>query len=168
MSPRTLPIVSVVTMIAIAAVRSISAWGALPARMASHFGSGGQPDGWQSKASFFVVFGVAGFGTALLLLAKPLLLRWVPARLINIPHREYWLVPERIDEARAKLARYLDWFSVAITLLLVVTLELVLRANTTGTRLDEAVFVPMLIGFFVFLIPWLVRFRRAFRPPGGA
>jgi hypothetical protein len=140
-------------------------WEALPAGMASHFGPSGQPDGWQSKATFFVLFGISGFGTTLFLLAIPTLLRFMPPQIINIPHREYWLVPERIDEARRKLAGYLDWFSVAITLLLVVTLELALRANLNGTGLDQRVFFPCLAGFFLFTLGWLVVMSRGFRPP---
>jgi hypothetical protein len=165
MSSRALPISFVAGLIALAIVRSISVWDALPASMASHFGPQGRPDGWQSRAAFFATFGAAGFGTALLLLAIPTLLRYIPPSLINIPHRSYWLEPARIDEARRKLAHYMDWFSVAITLVLVVVLELVLQANVRRTGLDGSVMVPLLIGFFAFTIAWLVWLYRGFRPP---
>ena len=165
MSSRALPISCVFGLIAVAIVRSISTWDALPDSMASHFGPSGRPDGWQSRAAFFATFGGVGFGTALLLLAIPTLLRHIPPSLINLPHRSYWLVPARIDEARRKLAHYMDWFAVAITLVLVVVLELVLRANVHRTRLDESVMYPLLIGFFAFTIAWLVWLYRGFRPP---
>jgi uncharacterized membrane protein len=165
MSSRALPISCVFGLIAVAIVRSISTWDALPDSMASHFGPSGRPDGWQSRAAFFATFGGVGIGTALLLLAIPTLLRHIPPSLINVPHRSYWLVPARIDEARRKLAYYMDWFAVAITLVLVVVLELVLRANVHRTRLDESVMYPLLIGFFAFTIAWLVWLYRGFRPP---
>jgi uncharacterized membrane protein len=161
---RVLPISLVVTLMAASAVRSISVWAALPARMASHFGPSGQPDGWQDKASFFLLFGITGFGSALLLLVIPALLRFMPPQLINIPYREHWLAPERIEQARAKLAGYSDWFSVATTLLLAVTLELALRANLNGTGLDERAMLASLAAFVVFTIAWLVSLYRGFRP----
>lgn len=79
-----------------------------------------------------------------LLLAIPTLLRHIPPSLINIPYRSYWLVPARVDEARRKLVHYMDWFSVADTLLLVVVLEFVLQANVHRTGLDESVMLPLL------------------------
>jgi uncharacterized membrane protein len=165
MSSRALPISFVIGLIALAIVRSISMWDELPANMASHFGPQGRPDGWQSRVAFFATFGVVGFGTALLLLAIPTLLRHIPPSLINVPHRSYWLVPARIDEALRKLARYLDWFSVALTLLLAAVLELVLQVNVHRTGLAESVMFGLLIAFFAFTITWLVWLYRGFRPP---
>lgn len=165
MTSRAFPISCVFALIAIAVVRTIGVWDELPADMASHFGPGGRPDAFQGRAAFFATFGAIGFGTALLLLAAPTLLRFVPPSLINVPHREYWLVPGRIDEARRKLAYYMDWFAFAITLLLVAVLELVLRANVQRTGLDEGVMIVLLIAFFAFAIAWLVWIYRGFRPP---
>ena len=111
MSPRALPISSVGILTLLAFGRAAAVWDALPVRMASHFGPSGHPDAWQSKLAFFVLFGVTGFGTALVLLAMPTFLRFIPSRLINIPYREYWLSPAHFDEAMKRLARYTDWLA---------------------------------------------------------
>ena len=70
----------------------------LPARMASHFGPHGEVTNWQSKEQFFmtmvVVVGVslvAGF-------VVPQLIGVLPANMVNLPHKEYWLAAERREE----------------------------------------------------------------------
>lgn len=132
--------------------------------MASHFGASGRPNGWQSKAAFFGLFGgIAAFTLGVLLLIGRLL-RFVPVSAINIPHREYWLTPERRDEALARLTSSMDWLAVSIAGVLVATLDLVIRANVARHPLDNAFMMALLIAFAIFQIGWLIHLWRRFKP----
>ena len=90
----------------------------LPARMASHFGPHGEVTNWQSKEQFFmtmvVVVGVsfvAGF-------VVPQLIGVLPANMVNLPHKEYWLAAERREETMRYLSMKMGWFACAVLFLL--------------------------------------------------
>ena len=67
----------------------------LPARVASHFDGAGRANGWMSRDAMLgwqlgtVLFIAARFEGIVAL--QPLL----PAEVVNLPHRDYWLAPER-------------------------------------------------------------------------
>ena len=165
MRGRRLPIACIGALVLLAALRVAAVWDAMPEHMASHFGRSGQPDGWQSKTAFFVTFGAIGLFTLVTLLLPAWFLRFIPAQMINIPYRDYWLTPERRPEAMDRLAGFMDWFSVMLTVVLVATLELVLRANMGQAPLNNTVMLAMLAAFFAFTIVWLIRMWRNFKPP---
>lgn len=147
-----------------AALRVTVVWGELPDVMASHFGPSGRPDGWQGKSAFFGTFGgIFGFTCWVLLLIGKLL-RHVPASMINVPHREHWLTPERRPEAMARLTRAMDWLAVSVTALLVAVLELVVRANLARQPLDNVLMLSLLAAFLVFQVAWLIHLWRRFKP----
>jgi hypothetical protein len=82
----------------------------LPARVASHFALSGAPDGWMSKRAF------AGFQVGVVLLlgaalsaASTRLERRGDAGL-NLPHKDYWLAPERRAGTMAWLRGFFLWF----------------------------------------------------------
>ena len=162
------PLAVIAALIAFAVWRCAQVWDGLPLRLASHFDAGGRPDGFMPRDAFFWVYGGLGGGTALLLLLAPVLTRALPARLINVPNGDYWLVPERRGEVQAKLAAFMCWSAAACIGLLVAVLELVLRANLEQRPLAP---LPMwlLIGGYLLAAPlslvWLVR---AFRVPDRA
>lgn len=76
-----------------------------PARVASHFGAGGLPDAWLSRGQFVTVFAVLG---GLFLLVVPVIGLFagrLPASVVNVPNRDYWLAPQnRPDLAERVLA----------------------------------------------------------------
>jgi hypothetical protein len=97
------------------------AWSALPARVPQHFGAGGQPDGWGSKATLWLFPGIS-VGISLLL------------TIVNrFPHTfNYpWPITEQNAEAQYVLARtllsamkveivglmtYLEWTTIKVAL----------------------------------------------------
>jgi hypothetical protein len=129
------PLRIIAVLFGLAALRSASAYDALPPVMASHFGAAGQPNGFMPRDAFFAFVAVVGAGTVALLLVIPWLARAVPPALINIPNREYWLVPERLPQVRAKLAAWSAWYACGVAGFLVAVLELVLRANLSHAPL---------------------------------
>jgi uncharacterized protein DUF1648 len=107
-------------------------WGSgqlLPPRVASHFGVAGQANRFMSDAGYLWFMSVLVVAMALLVVALPNRLFAVGGNWINLPHREYWLGPER----RAATIEYLQVWSVRFGYLLVAFLGyihwLVVRAN---------------------------------------
>lgn len=138
----------------------------LPEVMASHFGASGVPDGYESKGVFFAIVGGTLLLTLGLFAGLGLLLRFLPARLWNLPNRDYWLAPSRIGETRDYVLGQMEWFGVATLVLLVLTLELVFEANLSETpRLDGRSIAWILGGYVLFTIVWLFRFVARFRSP---
>ena len=86
----------VVALALIGAAVVASTSGALPPRVASHFGAGGAANGWMTRENYTWFMMLL---TALLPLALLLALAWLPARFerwVNLPHREYWMAsPQR-------------------------------------------------------------------------
>jgi uncharacterized membrane protein len=138
----------------------------LPDTVASHFGPSGQADGWSSKTTFLALYGgvvVITIGPILLL---PWLLRYIPDDLINMPHKEYWLAPERREETLRTVGVYLLWIGVG-TLMLISHL----MGETFATNLEPEphlrdTFWWALGLYLAFVAVWCVVFVRHFRRPG--
>jgi len=153
-------------LLVIAAVVAISHYERLPDRMATHFDASGAADGWTSRAVFFGIYGVS-----LLLAAGPpaLLPRYIrrlPESAINLPHKEFWLAPERRDATWAAIEGRLGAIGVAVVTLLVFVLHLIVRANLApdpGLRPIE-IWGPI-AAFLIFTAAWTVGLWRRFARP---
>jgi uncharacterized membrane protein len=165
---RHVPLLLSASFIALLALRLWLTFDALPEIMASHFDGAGKPNGYQHRGAFAATSVGLSAGCLLLFAATPALLRNLPASLINLPHREYWLAPERRAEAVARLCEYLDWFACATIALLVAVFELVLRANLARAALGSVAIWLLLACYLGFTLSWSVALWRAFRPPAAA
>jgi uncharacterized membrane protein len=152
-------------LIGLLALRLWLTFDALPEVVASHFDASGQANGYQSRAAFAATSVGLSAGNLLLFTALPALLRKLPASLINMPHRDYWLVPERKAQALERFCTYLDWFACATIALLVAVFELVVRANLTRAPLDSLGMWVLLAAYFGFAASWSIALWRAFRVP---
>jgi uncharacterized membrane protein len=126
----------------------------LPQQVPLHFNWAGQPDGWGSKGELLgVSLGLLGFVAVLLSVGLCLVL-YLPARLINMPHRDYWLAPERAEVTRRMLVDRTGWISCATILLLVAALHSSLHAPF---QQPPKMFSPLvsLVLFLVFVAIWL-------------
>lgn len=138
----------------------------LPSTVASHFGSGGRPNGWSSKETFFGIhLGI----TALLLaafLGIPTLIRHVSLAWINLPNKEYWLAPERRDRAILLLSREMLWFGNVTIAFLISVIQLAIQANLSESgRLSEPAMWSLLGAYFLYVAVWMIRFYRKFARP---
>ena len=144
----------------------------LPDTVASHFGPGGRADGWSSKGSFFTLLGAVVALLGALGFGLPLLVGVLPSSLVNLPHREHWLAPERLAETRAALRAYLAWFLVGTLVLIGFVLELTYGANLRAAAGGVAELGGgALAGFGAYLLftaVWLGLFLRRFSRPAGA
>ena len=92
-------------------------------------------------------------------------LRLLPASLINVPHRDYWLAEPRREASLRRLGAWMAWLAVGMTALVVGVNELVLRANLGRAPLHTPLFLAGLAVFMAFMLGWMVGLYRAFRPP---
>lgn len=150
-----------------AVVHFSSVYSQLPGVVASHFNGRGAPSGWQTKEAFFGVFvalsvlaGVIGFG-------MPRMIAAMPAQLVNLPNKRYWLAPEHLAETREFLNNYFAWLACAIYLILVFAFDYAIQSNLHPENPpDPARMWYVLAGFVAITLLGTIRMLAKFlRPP---
>jgi hypothetical protein len=139
----------------------------LPSVVASHFDAAGTADAFMSRSAYRDTL-------LLLALAIPLLLAFLPLAAtvksgvkLNLPHRDYWLAPERRAQTLAFLCAHGLWFAACVALFLAYVHWLVVEANRLDPpRLSTGAMHAGLAAFFIALIAWLAVLHRRFRKPG--
>jgi len=135
----------------------------LPEVVASHFDGRGAANGWQTKSAFFgvlvgvsVLAAVVGFGV-------PRIIAVLPAALINLPNKRYWLAPEHLAETTEFLDSYFAWFGCAIFLVMILTFDYALQSNLHPENPpDPARMWCILAGFLAFMAVWTTRLLMKF------
>jgi hypothetical protein len=138
--------------------------GALPASIATHFGAAGRPDAYMTRAGYQLYMLLMSVGFPVLLVGA---IGWLPRRFprrVNLPHRDYWMAPERREQTLALLARRALWLGCAVVVFVCAMHWLLLRANqSTPPQLPVAPFLVLLAGFLGFIAIWGIALHRAFR-----
>ena len=137
----------------------------LPEMLASHFGLRGKPDGWMSKDGFIVFEVVLLLIIAFLKFGVPHLFKKIPAALVNIPNRHYWLAEERKQHTLEILHREMGWVFVGIVSLMIAVNHLIFQANLSDNKSLPNMFWLVFIGFLVFILIWFFRFKIIFKIP---
>ena len=76
----------------------------LPDQMVTHMNLQGKPDGYGSTDQFLLAFGMAVVLINLMPPLVPLLMKKLPASLVNLPNKEYWFAnAERKGQAIDKM-----------------------------------------------------------------
>jgi predicted benzoate:H+ symporter BenE len=118
----------------------------LPERVASHFDIHGRPDGWMARDSAVRFMALIGLGLPLFIVAVFGCVRFIPGRLVNLPHREYWLADERRDESLGWLAHVGAWFGCIMVAFMAALHHMIIKANQLQPpRLDGAPLAAILI-----------------------
>jgi uncharacterized membrane protein len=135
---------------------------ALPPIVASHFSASGAANGFMPRGIYTVLVMALVVGAPLLLALVPAAAAGKGARSLNIPHRDYWLAPERREATVACIRTHGRWFAAAVALFLTYAHWLVVRANALPPPvLSTAGIASGLVVFFLALAVWLaVLFRR--------
>jgi serine/threonine-protein kinase len=89
----------------------------------------------------------------------------LPAGLINIPNRAYWLAPERRGDTLAWFFRQGLWLAIVLTWWVAAVNRILFKAQTpTPPHLDAGLLgltVGGLLGFTLFfIVRMVIRFRR--------
>jgi len=138
-------------------------WQYLPERVATHFNGSGKPDGWMSRDNATMTMMALQTLIPLMFIALGYAIYRIPTSLINIPHREFWLHPDRRDASVQFIARNTAVFSLGLSLFFLGINHLTFRANTNGGVLEPVGFWVLMGCFLAFTCLWtfwlLVRFR---------
>lgn len=145
------------------------AWvaGQLPDPVATHFGAGGEANGWMSRTGF-VVFsvGLVAFLASVNLGIAALVGR-LPDSALSLPHRDHWLAPERRDATRHTIrARMIGLLSGTIVFVAAVN-HLILEAHRRPgpPRLSDDALLGVMAAGFLAIGAWSLAFYGRFRRP---
>jgi len=168
-----LPKLIFILLVLYAALHFSSVYSQLPDVVASHFNGRGAANGWQTKQAFFTVLvavtvlcTLVGFGLASLIGA-------IPAQLINLPNKRYWLAPEHREETLEFFKTYSAWFACAIYSLTIIFVDYAAQSNLHPDHPPGVAHLWYTIGgFLTFLVVWLIRMFTKFlrlreKNPGG-
>lgn len=129
----------------------------LPERVATHFGTGGEPNGWMTRTGhvqFTLLFGLAIPAFVIGIFA---LIRRLQGRGLNIPHKDYWLAPERRQETFDFLTRQSFWFAALFMAFLAGIHHSILLANARTPAMLPASNLGWLAGgFLVATLAWTI------------
>jgi uncharacterized membrane protein len=152
-----------------AAIYFSSFYAQLPEVVASHFNGRGVANGWQTKPAFFGVLAGVSVLAALVGFGIPLMIASLPAQLINLPNKNYWLSPEQFAGSMEFLKQFFAWFGCAVLTVILVTFDYAVQSNLhPDHRPDPARMWYLLAGFLAFVVVSVVRmFLRFGRVPQG-
>jgi uncharacterized membrane protein len=136
----------------------------MPRRMASHFAGDGRANGWQSREAFFVLTLLVTSTSAIVGFLAP---RQIAARSnarINLPHRDYWLAPERRADTMRFISATMAWFGCGILFVLISGTFLAMQANLgPDYHFNSKAMIFVLGGFLAGLLLLLIRLVRHFQ-----
>ncbi len=137
----------------------------MPEVVASHFDGLGAPNDWSSRNGFFGIY------AAILLMLIGIFIfvpGWSEKRAsfgMKIPHRDYWLAPERIEKTKLFFRRQMMIMGIVHLTLAIYAIQLAILANFDQQPRLHASIGWALGLYFVFLIGWLIHFYLHFRKP---
>jgi hypothetical protein len=150
-----------------ALVFMLSTAAGLPPVVASHFDAAGYPNALMPRAGYLRFVLGLGLGMPVAIVAV-LTAVYSRASNLKVPHRDYWLAPERIAGTRAFLVAHGVWFGSLMVLLICFMHWLELKANRLALpHLSNEAFglgmVVFLIGMALWIGTLMVAFRRTKR-----
>ena len=135
----------------------------LPERVATHFSLSGEANGWMSRAGAIAFMRAMGLGLPLFIVLVAGLLRLLPASMINIPNREYWLAPERRARTVSVMFRQMLWLACLLVGFLGGLHYLTVRANqTVPAHMPGKLLLAVTLCFLAGLGIWIVSLIRSF------
>jgi hypothetical protein len=141
--------------------------GRLPELVASNFDGAGYANAYMARDSLLFLMIAVALGSGLLQLGISWIVRHLDVSLINIPHRDYWLTPDRRALAIRKTEFGLLWFHVLLMLFLTYVDYLVFEANLLPEPKLSDSFLPALVAFLGLTGLWTFWMIRSFRKPDG-
>lgn len=135
----------------------------LPDVLISHWGPGGQPDGWLEKDAFFLYMVIPELIIIGCFVAIALMLPGIPKDRIKIPNKNYWLTPERRSGTIRYVQIYMLWSAVIIEAAMFLLWQSTINANVKPEWHWPADFWwTLIIGIIIFAL-WTVRLNHHFK-----
>ena len=137
----------------------------LPDRVATHFDARGKPNGWMTRAQHVKFTIGLGVGTPVFVLGVFALVTKLNGWGLNIPHKAFWLAPERQQATYDFLQQHSLWLAGLMIIFHGALFESIAIANARQPVLLSSTSALGLIGCFLALLAvWVVvlflRFRR--------
>jgi Domain of unknown function (DUF1648) len=163
-----IPQIALVVALAVASLALAYFYPQLPPVVASHFNAAGDANSWQSKQAFAGTFCFVYLLFATVNLVLPHLIMSLPAELINLPNKGYWLAPERRLHTAHVVGDQLAWLGAGQIIVVALVGQLAINANLPGGdgRLGPAA-IWFVVAFVFFVVLWLIRFFRTFARASG-
>ena len=138
----------------------------MPETVASHFDGSGNADGWSSREDFATMMVALHLFVATVFGFIGAMLPRISDSLINVPHKDIWLAPERRAESLTWMTNRLAWMAAAVQALFCAITQLSLRASGDAEKAMPAwTQWALLAAFLAFMGIWLASFFRRFRRP---
>lgn len=136
----------------------------LPERVASHFSIGGVANGFVSRPVYVaLVIAIVVLLPALAAFALRVSVRRFP-HLVSLPHRDYWLAPERRVETAEFLAARAEWLAAGGGMFTLGLHLLVIRANHAAPpHFEPAPLLMLTAAFAAGVAAWLAALGRHFK-----
>jgi len=151
------PSVTIWTVSTIASIASVLLLAAsLPERVATHFGTSGQANGWMTHSSHLIFFILFAIGFSSFVIGISYIIRFLPASMLNVPHAEYWRSPEHYRKACDFLFLHSFWFGALSSIWVAALHYLIVQANrTTPAVLDSAKMGGLTLAFLTGTGLWV-------------
>jgi uncharacterized membrane protein len=105
--------------------------GHLPERVAAHFDGAGRANGWVARGTHTGLHVATILFMTVLFQGIALLPARLPREYVNLPHRDYWLAPERAAATHAWVAGMVLTLGCTVMLFFISLFRLVYLANLT-------------------------------------
>lgn len=141
----------------------------LPDTVASHFHSGGVPNGFMTREEYVMLFVCLDLFVAAMFYSLPVLIKKLPVVVINLPNKEYWLSTENKERTIIKLKPFVYECGAVTLLFLLLCSVLGFTANQNVPRvLNEMTVLTGMSLYVIYIIVWCVKFVKAFQIPEGS
>jgi uncharacterized membrane protein len=136
----------------------------LPERVATHFNIRGEADDWMHRSTHVAFMLAVGLGLPAILVGLCSLSSLLPAKLVNIPRREYWLAPERRRDTARWLMRHSIWMGCLAAVFMGGIQFLVVEANRKApARISTAEILTWAGLFLLGTVVWSLVLLRHFK-----
>lgn len=136
----------------------------LPNVVASHFNASGVANGFMERQSYLVIMLAVIVGLPGLMVLNVTGFSKIPVGMINIPHREHWLAPERSALTLQILKSFMTVLACCIVIFLSFVHWLVVLANQEQkpALTGHGVYVGLFV-FLIFIGVWSLLLHRQFQ-----
>jgi uncharacterized membrane protein len=139
----------------------------LPERVATHFGFEGRADGWMSRSAYQIFEIAFPLVIGLIFTGITELIRFFPAKYVNLPRKDYWLVPERRALTVAMIRSRMTWLACLMTMFFGGLHLLTLEANgVQPAQLPMGGLLMVVMAFLLSLMIWVILLLMRFAETG--
>ena len=129
----------------------------LPDQIAFHFNGRGNPNGWSTKDSFLLVMLSIGFGVPTLVTAIMYSIRFIPAKMLNVPNPEFWKLPRNHKKLCSFLLTSSYWFGSGFMVWQILFSKCIVTANLLSPpKLNNLEVLISTGGLLVFTTGWMI------------